>query len=112
MNKGTAGIAIGMFAIGVGLGYVLWGTSGIPADHHTMPNGVMNQNIDRHFIVQMVPHHEGAIAMAKIALDRSKRPEIQSLARGIIEAQRKKTGTCGSGMYRGSALRHQRVVWA
>lgn len=49
----------------------------------------MAQNIDQHFIVQMIPHHEGAIAMAKIALERSKRPEMLSLANGIIEAQQK-----------------------
>jgi uncharacterized protein (DUF305 family) len=49
----------------------------------------MGQGIDRHFIVQMIPHHEGAIAMAKVALERSKRPEILSLAEGIVEAQEK-----------------------
>ncbi|RJQ36422.1 DUF305 domain-containing protein [Candidatus Parcubacteria bacterium] len=43
--------------------------------------------IDAHFIEQMIPHHEGAIAMAGIALERSRRPEILSLANGIIEAQ-------------------------
>ncbi|MSU73547.1 DUF305 domain-containing protein [Candidatus Kaiserbacteria bacterium] len=57
---------------------------------HMMPNGsMMGQNIDQHFIVEMIPHHEGAIAMAKIALERSKRPEMLSLAQGIIEAQEK-----------------------
>ena len=55
-----------------------------------MPSGMtMGQNIDQHFIVQMIPHHEGAIAMAKIALTRSKRPEVLSLANGIIEAQQR-----------------------
>lgn len=49
----------------------------------------MQNNIDQHFIVQMIPHHEGAIEMARIALERSKRPEIISLANGIIEAQEK-----------------------
>ncbi|MBI4088465.1 DUF305 domain-containing protein [Candidatus Kaiserbacteria bacterium] len=53
-----------------------------------MPSGnMMAQNIDQHFIVQMIPHHEGAIEMAKVALERSKRPEVISLANGIIEAQ-------------------------
>lgn len=47
----------------------------------------MSQNIDRHFIEQMIPHHEGAIAMAEIALERSERAEVRSLAEGIIEAQ-------------------------
>ena len=55
-----------------------------------MPNGsMMGQNIDQHFIIQMIPHHEGAIEMAKVALERSKHPEMLSLAKGIIEAQEK-----------------------
>ncbi len=55
-------------------------------------NGTNNQmmgNIDRHFIEQMIPHHEGAIEMAKLALEKSKRPEMISLAKGIIEAQQR-----------------------
>ncbi|MEK7176850.1 MAG: DUF305 domain-containing protein [Patescibacteria group bacterium] len=48
---------------------------------------ITGQNIDRHFIEEMIPHHEGAISMAKLALERSKRQEILSLAQGIIEAQ-------------------------
>lgn len=44
-------------------------------------------NIDRHFIEQMIPHHEGAIEMAKLAQERSKRPEIQTLAIAIIKSQ-------------------------
>ena len=39
------------------------------------------------FLEQMVPHHESAVAMAQIALERSKRPEIRTLAEGIIGAQ-------------------------
>jgi uncharacterized protein (DUF305 family) len=52
-------------------------------------NGRMMGNIDRHFIEQMIPHHEGAIEMAKLALEKSKRPEMISLSNGIIEAQQK-----------------------
>ncbi|TAJ15959.1 DUF305 domain-containing protein [Patescibacteria group bacterium] len=51
--------------------------------------GSMNSTVDKHFIEQMIPHHEGAIAMAELALQRSKRPEILSLATNIIEAQQK-----------------------
>ena len=45
----------------------------------------MNRNIDRHFIEEMIPHHEGAITMAELALERSQKPEVLSLAEGIIE---------------------------
>lgn len=60
-----------------------------------MMNGVGHQgtqmmgNIDRHFIEQMIPHHEGAIEMARLALEKGKHPEIKSLAQAIIEAQQK-----------------------
>ena len=52
-----------------------------------MMSGEVSQNIDQHFIEQMIPHHEDAVAMANVALERSTRPEIRSLANGIIEAQ-------------------------
>ena len=35
----------------------------------------------------MVDHHEGAIAMAELALDRADHPEIRTLAQAIIDAQ-------------------------
>ncbi len=46
-------------------------------------------NLDKHFIEQMIPHHEGAIEMAKLAQERSKRPEILTLAKAIIQSQSK-----------------------
>ncbi|MFA5800511.1 MAG: DUF305 domain-containing protein [Candidatus Peribacteraceae bacterium] len=47
----------------------------------------MANNLDRHFIEQMIPHHEGAIEMATLAQERSKRPEILTLAKAIIQSQ-------------------------
>lgn len=47
----------------------------------------MMGNIDRHFIEQMIPHHEDAIAMADIALQKTQRPEIKSLANDIKRTQ-------------------------
>ena len=44
-------------------------------------------NLDQHFIEQMIPHHEGAIEMAKLAQERSKHPEILTLAKAIIQSQ-------------------------
>ncbi|QIN84486.1 heavy metal translocating P-type ATPase [Rubrobacter tropicus] len=43
---------------------------------------------DERFIDAMVPHHEGAIDMAEVALDESQRPEILDLSRGIVSSQR------------------------
>lgn len=45
------------------------------------------QSMDQHFIVMMIPHHDGAIAMADLALTRAKRPEIKELARSIKASQ-------------------------
>jgi uncharacterized protein (DUF305 family) len=42
---------------------------------------------DELFINMMVPHHEGAVEMARIALERSQRPEIQAMAQAIISGQ-------------------------
>lgn len=46
-----------------------------------MPMG--SRSADGRFIVMMIPHHEGAIAMADLALQRSRRPEIRALAERI-----------------------------
>lgn len=43
--------------------------------------------IDRHFIEQMIPHHEGAIEMAQLAKERASRAEIKTLAGNIIKSQ-------------------------
>ena len=45
------------------------------------------QALDQHFIEQMIPHHEGAIAMATLALKKAVHPEIKTLAEAILVAQ-------------------------
>jgi uncharacterized protein (DUF305 family) len=42
---------------------------------------------DVDFVKGMIPHHQGAIDMAKIELHYGKDPEIRKLAEGIIKAQ-------------------------
>lgn len=42
---------------------------------------------DSHFIIMMIPHHEGAIAMAELALRRAQHPELRELARSISVSQ-------------------------
>ena len=44
-------------------------------------------DIDLDFVRGMIPHHRGAIEMAKIALEHSKDPEIRKLAEDIVKAQ-------------------------
>jgi uncharacterized protein (DUF305 family) len=42
---------------------------------------------DKAFIDAMVPHHQGAIAMAEVALDNAEHEEIKELSRNIISSQ-------------------------
>lgn len=54
---------------------------------HNMDLGPADATYDLRFIDGMIPHHEGAVAMAKAALEHSQRPEIRQLAENIIAAQ-------------------------
>lgn len=42
---------------------------------------------DPAFIDMMIPHHEGAIEMAKVELDKGADPKLKALAEDIIDAQ-------------------------
>ncbi|MBD2597328.1 DUF305 domain-containing protein [Nostoc spongiaeforme FACHB-130] len=53
----------------------------------TMNLGSADANYDLRFIDAMIPHHQGAVEMAKQAQQKSKRPEIKKLASEIIKAQ-------------------------
>jgi uncharacterized protein (DUF305 family) len=54
-----------------------------------MELGPGDADLDLRFIDAMILHHQGAIQMAKEALQKSKRPEIKQLAEAIIKAQEK-----------------------
>jgi uncharacterized protein (DUF305 family) len=44
---------------------------------------------DRAFIDAMVPHHQGAVAMAKQLLKSGEQPALRTMANDIIDAQTK-----------------------
>lgn len=43
--------------------------------------------VDRGFAADMVPHHEGAVDMARLAADRAKTPFVRDLAEDILRTQ-------------------------
>ncbi len=46
-----------------------------------------SQSLDLSFIDAMIPHHEGAIAMAQQALEQAEHDELKQMAQEIISAQ-------------------------
>jgi uncharacterized protein (DUF305 family) len=44
---------------------------------------------DHDFVTGMIPHHQGAVDMAKIELQYGKDPELRRLAQDIVAAQEK-----------------------
>lgn len=46
-------------------------------------------NIDKDYLVDMIPHHQGAIDSAKILLKETKNEQLRELAQGIVDTQEK-----------------------
>jgi uncharacterized protein (DUF305 family) len=49
--------------------------------------GAADAEFDLRFINAMIPHHEGAVTMAKEVLGKTKRPEVKQLANAILASQ-------------------------
>jgi uncharacterized protein (DUF305 family) len=54
---------------------------------HKDMGGALSGDADRDFAQSMIPHHQGAIDMARIALKHGKDPEIRKLAEAVVSAQ-------------------------
>ena len=81
-DKKTGGMA-GMDHGQMGHGSMGMGSEGM-ARQMVMENGEYS---DGRFIDAMVPHHQGAIAMAKVALKNAEHEEIKELSQNIISSQ-------------------------
>ena len=49
-------------------------------------------DFDKEFLQMMIPHHEGAIAMAEVELDKGGDPELRGIAQDIVRAQEREIG--------------------
>lgn len=45
------------------------------------------EHLDRHFVNAMVPHHQGAIDMARAELDKGKDPKVKEMAQRVVDEQ-------------------------
>jgi uncharacterized protein (DUF305 family) len=88
----------------------------LDVDEHMMgmegdPSALQSADpFDPEFIDLMMPHHEGAIEMARVELDEGADPELKALAEDIIDAQQREIdemrehidgGTDGGGSMEG-----------
>ena len=54
-----------------------------------MQNAKPTGNIDRDFLKEMIPHHEGAVAMARNILNYTDNAELKAIAERIVASQQK-----------------------
>ena len=82
-DKKTGGVMAGMDHGQMGHGSMGMGSKGM-ARQMVMENGKYS---DERFIDAMVPHHQNAIAMARVALENAEHEEIKELSRNIVSTQ-------------------------
>lgn len=98
MNKDQITFGVIGLVLGIILTIIIAPYSGIGKWHKgskMMNNGNTNTSknsqgvigMDAHFIEQMIPHHEDAILMADLALEKSTHEEIKQLAKDIKRTQ-------------------------
>jgi len=109
MNKSFIITILVSLLIGGGAGYLIGGSKNhpgngntsvsenpAPGQHATDPNAMVQELLsktgisrDETYLENMITHHESAIAMSKLILGRTERPELEELAKNIIDSQSK-----------------------
>lgn len=57
------------------------------AEMHEKMAAASGQTVDQAYVAKMIAHHEGAVAMAEVALRDSRDPEIRRMAQSVVDAQ-------------------------
>lgn len=110
MNKGLLATVFAALLIGGGIGYLIGGSKDhpgttkntsseempAPGQHATTPDAMVQELLsktgssrDETFLENMITHHESAVAMAKLMVGKTERPELEQLAQDIIASQTK-----------------------
>ncbi len=110
MNKGLIAAIFVSLLIGGGIGYLIGGSKDHPGgakntsleempakgQHATTPDAIVQELLsktgisrDETFLENMIVHHESAVAMAKLMVGKTERPELEQLAQEIITSQSK-----------------------
>lgn len=110
MNKGLIATVLISLFVGGGVGYLIGGSKEHPGgiknaplaempaqgQHATTPDAMVQELLsktgisrDETFLENMITHHESAVAMAKLMVGKTERPELEQLAQDIIVSQSK-----------------------
>ena len=63
--------------------------AGMRSMQRSMDRAPVTGDPDRDFVSMMMPHHRGAIEMAKVELRYGRDPELRRLARDVVAAQQR-----------------------
>lgn len=99
MKNTPVTIAVLLIIVGIiAVALLVVGDAIKPVEKVNMDTGSMSQsqekeNQDREFLTTMIKHHLGAVAMAREALEKSRRKEIKTFAQQIIDDQSREIAT-------------------
>ena len=57
------------------------------AEMHRLMGAASGETLDQAYIAKMIAHHQGAVAMAEVALRGSRDPEVRRMAQAVVDTQ-------------------------